>query len=361
MARIETNIIRSLLGSSAAVALSLVCGAFVATAQDSQPTGLTDAEVKRLNESQQQVKKGAEFYKARRYERALLEFQGALKTAPNNTDALYNIGVCNTRLSEKAMAENKKADAARFLKDAKSAYEQLIAMTPKHADGLTNLGELFDGEGDAKRAEEWYRQALAANPKFGRALHNLGILLETAGKIEEAIGLYRRHVELENAKPLSAREPYAYYSLGVALLNRGFVKDAKPLFIRARELDPDSIFINNALGNVYVIEGNAGLALSHFQDAKKIADRERIDYPPVYEGLGDVYNMRGETARAKDAYQTVLRLRTDYAPAHYKLGEIAVKEKDNKRAIEYFQNYIKYGKDPRLIDRANKTIAELKN
>jgi tetratricopeptide (TPR) repeat protein len=359
MARIEPNTCRRFLGATIfAAALSAVV-AFCA-AQDTQRAELTDAEVKRLNESQEQVKKGAEFYKARRYDRALLEFLGALKTAPNNTDALYNIGVTNTRLAEKAAAENKKSDAARFQKDAKGAYEQLLAIAPKHADALTNLGELHDGEGDTKRAEELYRRALEANPNFGRALHNLGILVENSGRIEEAIKLYQRHVELEDAKPVSAREPYAYYSLGVAFLNRGLVKDAKPLFLKARDLDPDSIYINNALGNVYVIEGNAGLALSHFQDAKKIADRNRMDYPPVYEGFGDVYNMRGETAKAKEAFQTALRLRPDYASVHYKLGEIAVKEKDNKRAIECFQNYIKYGKDPRMIERVQKMIDDLK-
>jgi tetratricopeptide (TPR) repeat protein len=144
------------------------------------------------------------------------------------------------------------------------------------------------------------------------------------------------------------------------LLNRGFVKEAKPLLLEALGLDPDSVYINNALGNVYVIEGNAGLALSHFQAAKKIADKNRMDYPPVYEGLGDVYAMRGEMAKAKDAYQTVLRLRFDYASVHYKLGEIAAKEKDTKRAIEHFQNYIKYGKDPRLIERAAQMIDNLK-
>jgi tetratricopeptide (TPR) repeat protein len=360
MTRIKSNEMDGFCPATLIACALWLASAVASVAQDAQRSELSEAELKRLNESQEQVRKGADFYKARRFDRALLEFQGALKTAPNNTDALYNIGVCNTRLAEKATAENKKAEAARYLKDAQAAYEQLIALAPKHADALTNLGELFDRENDTKRAEECYRRALAADPKFGRALHNLGILLENAGKIEEAILLYRRHVELEDAKPASAREPYAYYSLGVALLKRGFVKDAKPLFLKARDLDPDSIYINNALGNVYIIEGNAGLALSHFQDAKKIADRNRIDYPPVYEGFGDVYQMRGETAKAKEAYQTALRLRPDFASVYFKLGEIAVKEKDNKRAIEYFQKYVKYGKDPQLIERVNQMIADLK-
>jgi tetratricopeptide (TPR) repeat protein len=320
------------------VALSLLAVAFVGTS-----TALRAAEIDKsaLEKAKKHIEAGAELYGKKRFEKAVSEFEAALRFVPHHPYALYNIGVCYSRMGKNA--------------EAKAAYQRLLAAHPDHADGLTNLGEIFDSEDDTKTAEEYYRKAIAADPKFGRAHHNLAVLLDRTGKADEALETYKTHLKIEETKPLEQREPYAYYSLGVAYLERGDTKAAKDLLLKAHSIDTDSVYINNALGNVYIIEKNAGLALSHFQAALK-ADPA---YPPVHEGLGDVYRLQGDNAKALGAYKKALELRPDYASVHFKLGDLAAKSSP-KEAISHFQNYLKYGKNPAEKERVTKLIEDLK-
>jgi len=342
----------------------LVLGALAVLASGGVGVFAAEPSAAALKDAHERNKKGAEFFEKRLYERAIAEFNAALRAVPNHPYSMFNIGVCYTRLSREAEEKNRQEQAKAYFQQAKAAYERLLEMHPKIADAWTNLGELYDSKNDVKKAEECYRKAIEVAPNFGAARHNLGVLLENTGRLEQAVEQYRKHVEIEDAKPKNKdgsepdRDPYAYYSLGVVFLGKGMLKEAKALFIKANVLDPDSIYINNGLGNVYVLEGNAGMALSHFKAAQS---KGGDNYAPIHEGLGDVHRLQGNLTEAKNAYARALKLRPDFAAVHFKLGEIAVKDKEDKKAIEFFQNYLKYGKDKRLAQVAQERIKELQS
>jgi len=81
--------------------------------------------------------------------------------------------------------------------EARDAYRRSIALDPRHADALVNLGRLLHEAGDPRGAEEHYRKALAARPGDGTAAFDLGVALEDLGRTEEALAAYEKAVAID--------------------------------------------------------------------------------------------------------------------------------------------------------------------
>lgn len=81
--------------------------------------------------------------------------------------------------------------------EARAAYEHALALDPRHADALVNLGRLVHEAGDHARAAELYRRAAAARPDDATARFNLGVALEDLARPDEAAAAYERALALD--------------------------------------------------------------------------------------------------------------------------------------------------------------------
>ena len=81
--------------------------------------------------------------------------------------------------------------------EAREAYGHALALDPRHADALVNLGRLLHESGDARGAEPHYRSALAARPSDATAAFNLGVALEDLGRDADALEAYERAVSID--------------------------------------------------------------------------------------------------------------------------------------------------------------------
>ena len=95
-------------------------------------------------------------------EAALRHGQAAVRLAPNDPNAHYNLAV--------ALAQAGLLDAAL------STYEKVVALQPAHAAAWNNLGVLWQSRGDAARARNAYEQALRADPGHEQSRVNLTLL-----------------------------------------------------------------------------------------------------------------------------------------------------------------------------------------
>ena len=59
---------------------------------------------------------------------------------------------------------------------AQELYNQVLKINPNHVDALSNLGVIFDGLGENKKAKDCYEKVIKINPKFLDAHNNLGNL-----------------------------------------------------------------------------------------------------------------------------------------------------------------------------------------
>jgi tetratricopeptide (TPR) repeat protein/glycosyltransferase involved in cell wall biosynthesis len=83
---------------------------------------------------------------------------------------------------------NKAAAAAR--------YEQVIALSPNHAEAHSYLGYLKQENGQISEAIFHYNQALKTNPNLSETNLYLGSALEEEGKFAEAIEFYNKAIQL---------------------------------------------------------------------------------------------------------------------------------------------------------------------
>jgi tetratricopeptide (TPR) repeat protein len=81
--------------------------------------------------------------------------------------------------------------------DAEAAYRRTLALDPRHAHAMINLGRLLHASGALAEAEFWYRNALTIDPHQVVAHFNLGVVLEDSGNIEAAMRSYRAACEID--------------------------------------------------------------------------------------------------------------------------------------------------------------------
>ncbi len=117
------------------------------------------------------VQKGLGAHMSGRLDDALKEYEKALKAEPNNTLALYNIGLVHQTRGNAAEAEAK--------------YRAVIALDPKFSAALFNLAILRNNAGAPLEAIDLYYKVLDINPQEATAHLNVGFALKSIGKHKE--------------------------------------------------------------------------------------------------------------------------------------------------------------------------------
>ncbi len=95
------------------------------------------------------------------YDRAIQDFDAALRLNPKSADALHNRGLTYAR----------KGEYDRAIQD----YDQAIRLNPNDAQAFNNRGNVYVTKGQYDRAIQDYDQAIRLNPKDAKALLYRGI------------------------------------------------------------------------------------------------------------------------------------------------------------------------------------------
>jgi tetratricopeptide (TPR) repeat protein len=82
--------------------------------------------------------------------------------------------------------------------DAMASYQRAVALDPKHADALTNLGVLYYEQGDLAKASHYFESAAALGTN-ALAHFNLGSMLDELGRPEKARLHLREAVRIDPA------------------------------------------------------------------------------------------------------------------------------------------------------------------
>jgi superkiller protein 3 len=285
------------------------------------------------------VERGNEFVQKNSLPRAKAEYQRALREFPGHVDALYNLAIVQERLGETNAAV--------------ATYQRYLELKPAEADVWTQLGLLHEAAGDKTAAAADYRKAIAGNPQFSRAHHNLGVLLQEQGATDEA----RQHLQTVVQLAEQAGQPNgdAYYSLAVLELGQLRVKEAKQLLQKALNVDPSVPWYNNAMGDVYLLEKQPGMALAHYEKAVEKDPKNAV----YYSGLGEARAAQGDRVKAVAAYRKALELRPDYAVVHFKLG-LLYEATEPVTAIKEFESYLVSAKNTSHKEDVSQRLAKLK-
>jgi len=195
-------------------------------------------------------------------------------------------------------------------REAEDLLVRLIGQGAGGGDVLAALAEAQCRQGKADEAIANYRGALALRPKSAEWMNNLGVVLAGSGRVAEAIGVFRRALA---AQPDNAD---ALRNLAVALCDVGQIEDAVAAFDRLAGMNPRDPAALHGLGTTLRLAGRLQDAAFVFRHLVTLAP----DVPDALEGLAGIEAELGRHDDAAAAYGRLVRLRPGDADALCRLG-----------------------------------------
>jgi tetratricopeptide (TPR) repeat protein len=215
------------------------------------------------------------------YKRAEQVFGDLYKSNPQDIRGL--VGMVETMVSQNRMGDAVKqmqvfsakepdrkdlklALANLYVRDQRydeaiQLFQTLLQSDPKSTTLLLELAETERRKGDINTAIDIFRRASQAAPSDTKALLQLGLLMDGTGRREQAKPIYEQILKIEPDHP-------------VALNNLAFIKaeegvdldEALTMAQRARQKLPNSAFIKDTLGWIYIKKNLSDDAVRLFKD-----------------------------------------------------------------------------------------------
>jgi len=322
--------------------------------------------------------------------RAAANEAARVRQAPEDSEALYRLGLAYLKLGEPAKAvpplralvkKNLAAvDAtvllARALRlsgevdEARSLLDAAIASLPGESALRSERGLLARWLNDNDGAIDAYRKAVELAPKDAELRFNLGEALHKRGKLDPAIASYR---EALNLNPELAA---AQVNLGKALADKGLYVDAKDVLTAAARktlTDPEAHY---NLAVLLMREDNVQLAIAEYERALAIDPRHAL----AHNNLGVALDGIGNHQRASEEFRKAIATDPRYVEAHFNLGLSYFRLGDNLRATRQFEKaleleprqasdpyvqlgnlYLQQGKRDRAVEAFKRAIAAMKD
>jgi tetratricopeptide (TPR) repeat protein len=277
--------------------------------------------------------RGNAYYAKGAYDRAIVDYDSAIRSNPNYAAAFNNRG----------NAYNNKGDANRAIAD----YDAAIRLNPNDADSLYNRGNAYYAKGDPDRAIVDYEAAIRLNPNYAFAFVGRGNIYDDEGQHDRAIADYDAAIRLD---PNLAS---AFYNRGVAYNATGNPDRAIIDYDAAIRLSPNyaSAFVGR--GNVYDDKGQHDRALGDYDAAIRLDPT----FASAFYNRGIAYSAKGNPDRAIADYDDAIRLNPNYAHAFNGRGSAYTAKGDFARAISDYDTAIRI--DPKFAQPwANRGIAE---
>lgn len=179
-------------------------------------TELQDTLRKYPNEAPAAFQLGRVYYYTARNERALEQFDNAIRIDSENADYHFFRGIIARDMEDLSQAEAslKRAteldptnaqfgyergqvlvDQSRWA-EAKPVFEKVLSIAPEHGDALYDLGYVCTKLGEHSDAVNRYRKLLKIDPDNPDVHYNLGQSLQTLHKYEQSLAEFQRVVAL---------------------------------------------------------------------------------------------------------------------------------------------------------------------
>jgi len=128
---------------------------------------------------------------------------------------------------------------------AKLQYEKALSLNPKYSEALNNLGTVYYGEKDYRKAEKYYKKALRLKPDCASFYSNLGTAYFAEHRYKQGLAAYQRAFDIDP---------------------QIFIRDSME---RIAELGPieEQARLNYELAKMYAHAGNFDAAIRYLRNA----------------------------------------------------------------------------------------------
>jgi tetratricopeptide (TPR) repeat protein len=297
------------------------------------------------------------------YDRALADFNQAIKIQPNRAFAYVNragiygakenydlaIADCSQVIKlqpDFALAYMKRGIFYLFKGDRDRAIADLnqgIKLQPDLALAYASRGEIYYHKGDYNLAISDYNQVLKLKPDYFEIYNARALAYAKQGDYDQAIADYNQAIKL---KPDFA---LAYNNRGISYKNKGDYDRAIADYNQAIRLKPDYALAYHNRGNAYGKKGDYDRAIIDHNQAIKLEP----DKASHYNDRGYTYALKGDYDRALADAKQALKLEPNSAGAYDTRGFAFAGKGDYPGAIADYNQALK------LIEDKGKTISDI--
>lgn len=266
---------------------------------------------------------GNTYFRQRRYDDALAEYQQALERNPQLAPAPVMMGMTYRIANEP--------------KNALQHFELALEIDPDLVLAHVQKGRIHAAQGQAADAMASAKRALEVNPQSVPA--RLLMAEVHAHRNEEA----RAAAILEDLVKDRPELVVAHLMLAMLYVKLERLEDAKASLQTATQLAPDRPFPLFMLGNAHYKLKELNAAEKCYRDALKVAE----NFMPAKYALADVLAAAGRSTEAIGILNTILARARRINSAHQRLGAIYVAQGRHGRAVEEFRAALKH--DPEIL------------
>jgi eukaryotic-like serine/threonine-protein kinase len=256
--------------------------------------------------------------------------------------------------------------------EAVSFYRAALAVRPRNAATLNNLGNALRRRRMLVDAVACFLKATELAPKFVLAHYNLGNARMSQGKLDEAIVCFRRAIEI------SPRGSRYHTHLGIAFSRQRKWNQAIACMHKAIECQPDNVVAHSNLALNLVRQGKPveaenwarkALALKRkFADAHNVLgmalhDQKKLDaaiasyrkaielnpkFADAYSNLGNALQDQRKFQEAIASYHKAIAIDRGHLGAHFCLGNAFYRQNKFDDAIVWYRKALKI--DPKYAN-----------
>jgi tetratricopeptide (TPR) repeat protein len=198
------------------------------------------------------IYRGAAYQRKSDYDRAIADFDQAIRLDPNDAFA--------TAYNSRGNAYNAKGDYDRAIAD----FDQAIRLHPNLVASYNNRGLAYNGKGDYDRAISDLDRAVQLDPNFANPYSHRGYAYGKKGDFDRAMA------DLNKALSLNPKYARGYANRAAIYELRGDASHAIEDASEAIRLDPKAAFAYNVRGMAYFDKRQHALAMIDYEQALRL-------------------------------------------------------------------------------------------
>jgi len=219
------------------------------------------------------------------YEQAIQVYQANVEIDPTFFESILHLGFVSYRLKRN--------------EDALSYLDQAVKLNPKRPEPYLLLGLTYFQMKKYQQAKVRLEDGIFQDPSNAELHFNLGTAYDKLDRFDEVVR------EMEQALELDPEHADALNYLGYSYADRGInVEEAVSLTQRAVALKPHNGYYVDSLAWAFYKVGRIEEALEMMQRAVALVS----DDPVIYEHLGEIFLLREEREKAREAWMHSLQL-----------------------------------------------------
>jgi tetratricopeptide (TPR) repeat protein len=219
------------------------------------------------------------------YERAIQAYQANIQIDPTFFDSILHLGFVSYRLKRN--------------EEALSYLDQAVKLNPKRPEPYLLLGLTYFQMKEYQQAKARLEDGIHQDPSNAELHFNLGTAYDKLDRFDEVVKA------MEQALELDPEHADALNYLGYSYADRGInAEEAVSLTQQAVTLRPHNGYYVDSLGWALYKVGRIEEALEMMQRAVSLVP----DDPVIYEHLGEIFLLREEHEKAREAWIHSLQL-----------------------------------------------------